>query len=426
MPGDLQTRIYISARTEALALGLQKAEDMTKQTMQRMNKLQATPGGGVGGGGLEFKGGELIGGLAKGVVTIGAIQAGVSTLHAGVAVLKGDWEGVEEIVRRLPAGIGQIVGGVIDLSRELDGSAARSERMAKAAKELADQTARWKIFASASEGASSGTQGVRWQTQHEAADPFGKIQLEREEALRKAAEEFEGLRGKARSAFSGKQMQAALAYDLEQIGYQEQERIAAINEQFDQRRDRETERSAAALKERALKSYDAEQELQERLADLRGRYAVAELESQGETLNAKLQQIENSYRSQIEKATAGEKELLEKLKIEEQVTAQSEDNKRRERERQAERQAERGKEYDMQARAEEQAKARIAQTVSAIRGQSLGAEDAGFLTRGAGTDRSQEIATEQLKVQEETKRILDEMRREQRKRAQYVEVGFNG
>lgn len=419
MAEDLQLKMYISARTEQLELALQKAEQKTQQTMRKIDGLQAAPGGGIGGG-LSFRGGELLGGLAKGVVTVAALQGGVQLVHAAVSAMRGEWEGVEEVVRRLPGGVGALVGSVIDLTRELSGSADEAARIKKEADAIKTAFAASTAFTSGINPTAVANERERlaWMAGGGAEGQLAAAAFDRDQRIRdrqlaaaKAQREIAPMRKSDLVAWS--QESGKIDERLQQDILEEQ---AAFERKRFEIMANETQRKWALQTEEINK----EQQFQDRMADLRGKLVESELEAAGETLDAKLEAIENSYNAQIAKATAGEKELLEKIKEAEKSNAVRLDE---ERQREAI-MAERGREYDMMTRARDQAEGRVRSRIAAIQGQSLSAQDAGFLTRGTGTDRSTEIADEQLKVQRETQRILADMRQEQRRKKEFVEVGF--
>jgi len=62
--------------------------------------------------------GDLASGIRLGAA-VAAVAGGTSVLRSVVAALRGDWEGVEEVIKRIPMGIGPLLVQVKDLGKEL-------------------------------------------------------------------------------------------------------------------------------------------------------------------------------------------------------------------------------------------------------------------------------------------------------------------
>lgn len=418
MAEDLQLKMYISARQEALDAGLQKAEAKIKETTDRINRAQGGSGGGIGGSikgiGQAFEPVEKLGKIFT------VVEASASAIKGISAGIKGDWDGVGEALKELPFGIGRLSAAAMDFKAEITGAKKELEALNEQAKRQdAESAFRQKgnaAFRNALDRATGAAQSEQRQAQlagarNNADRARMSLGFDLEDMRKNLADSLKEMEKMGMGPQSNAARMLTAQAEAAMSAREQRGQMDIVDAM---------EKDNAAIREQWDKEAKEEQRQQERMADLRGRAAIAELEAQGKTHEAKLAAIEENYREQIAKATEGERALLEQLKASEMAQEQQAEAKRQHEKTMTAR----GKEFDMVKQAQDKAEQIINQRIAGIQSQVLSPTDAGFMVGGGGTDRGDEIAQEQLKVQEEQVRILNDMRREQYRRQKFVEVGF--
>lgn len=127
--------VVIRAR-DSMRAGLRSAQESVGSFAARLRSI---------GSGEDGFAGLVRGGIAFGAAINGAQIATDSALST-VRAMKGDWSGVEDVVRRLPLGIGRIVGGIIDIREELTGAKAAAESMERVQQIMAQGAHRRVLF----------------------------------------------------------------------------------------------------------------------------------------------------------------------------------------------------------------------------------------------------------------------------------------
>lgn len=126
-------------------------------------------------------------GLAKAVFHAEKLKGAVAGVSIPLLLLKGDMAALDQTVRRLPFGFGELAGMTMDAYRALSGSAAAAERMRKSVAAAAEHRAFLQKLIDAAEVA--GLEGparqraiIRQQTRDAARDRLSKSPTEAPEA----------------------------------------------------------------------------------------------------------------------------------------------------------------------------------------------------------------------------------------------------
>jgi hypothetical protein len=111
--------VRIDARLDDLDKGLDKAEKAVKRTEKKINDTKMNPFGGI------------VGAAAKAVAAMGAVELVLGSVDVVTKLIKGDTEGMLEVMRRLPAGIGPVVTVMESLLLTVTGIGDQVERINK-------------------------------------------------------------------------------------------------------------------------------------------------------------------------------------------------------------------------------------------------------------------------------------------------------
>lgn len=402
--------VQIKARADALDAGLKQAE-------QKVRAFQA-----------KFQTPSLIENVATGVIGFGAITTAVNLATASVKAMKGEWEGVEHIIRKLPGGIGKAIGSVIDLGRELNGTAEAAQKAEEIEKRRLDRLQKVrdleKEIAKYSGQRNSGVDRDRIIQAGVAGgltDQQASAESQRAMALAEIGRERDRMIAEAERASGGSQYK--LDWLTKDINDAASKQTAIANEAADRLRN---QADVQLLRDRQVvinaerKKQEAEAKNIDRLERL---VRASALEAVGDTLGAKLERIGANYAGQIEGASPGSRSLLRQLEGQERARAMMEDQVARREE--ARKKASAAFDQGEQVRA--QAEGLVNRRMDILANQRLAASDAGMLTRSAGTDKSIELAAKSVQIEQEIARILKDSADRERRKDAFVSkqlVGF--
>jgi len=279
-------RVSVETRLNKLEAGLRQAEKRVEKSASRMAES-----GRKAGAAFTDK-------LAKGFAMLAGIESAAKAVTAVSQAMRGDMEALDQTLRSIPAGIGPVIGALIDMHDELSGKNALEQFQEKEKKrnEILDKRIDIlkKIRHETNLIGKEGAEKARLQVNQKADEQINQI-------------DSQGLLTDQIQKAINNRRQAELAA-IDQL---EQEKTQKMVEA-----ERDRQKEIKQEKEREMQDrIQVQKAMAERLLDLDARIAAARLRQQGRESDARIKTIKAGFEREIRAAeTAQEKAKLKKLR----------------------------------------------------------------------------------------------------------------
>ncbi len=276
----------VLAKLDRLEQGMRRAEQIVSDSTKRLGSItdRFTP----------------FARIARGLITLQAVNAALRGTTAIVSAIQGDTEAIERAVRRLPLGIGATAGAAIDLFRQLSGAAEKAEALRRSIEGTAKL--RGAIRGLDEQLALQGLAGaerqraVQRQRFERDVSALGAVTGGDPQVLRQALQ-------RRRTLFES---------ELQKINDAE----ARAAEESRLKRRETLISDLEATEQAAERKAQIQQNLNRRLLSLDSQIQVAQLQQQGRALDAQLAQITASFNARLASAeSTAEKERIARLGI---------------------------------------------------------------------------------------------------------------